>query len=291
MVAVIVLSPNGEKRILKTGQITGVPTGAAVAKAVRKTKPAEEVGRFGVTDGELLVWGWTEGKKGGENKHILPGALVGRAMYSDIVITYAIEKDLTMEAWEGVVATTQREGVVASTQREGVVAATQREGVVATTQREGVVATTQRECAPALSSKKTPVAKKIDVSPLVEESDSESDSESECSEDEEEVDVEEEVEASDIEDEEESEEEEEVSEAEEEEEEEEEEDDGGSCNDEEDGGGKRRSARRRTAVLQEFRRMEMGLRSRVRFPATPGKRAPRWQTASPLTKEEYATAP
>ena len=77
---------------------------------------------------------------------------------------------------------------------------------------------------------------------------------------------------------------------EEEEEEEEEEDADEDCYDDGDdagGGGKRRAPRRRAVAAPEYRRMEMGLRSRVKLPAPPGKRAPRWQTAPELTEEAY----
>jgi len=85
-------------------------------------------------------------------------------------------------------------------------------------------------------------------------------------------------------------EEEEAEEAEEEAEEEEEVDADDDCYDDGDeagGGGKRRAPRRRTATSSEYRRMDMGLRSRVRLPAPLGKRAPRWQTAPELVQEPY----
>jgi hypothetical protein len=88
----------------------------------------------------------------------------------------------------------------------------------------------------------------------------------------------------------EEEEEEEAEEAEEEAEEEEEVDADDDCYDDGDeagGGGKRRAPRRRTATSSEYRRMDMGLRSRVRLPAPLGKRAPRWQTAPELVQEPY----
>jgi len=50
----------------------------------------------------------------------------------------------------------------------------------------------------------------------------------------------------------------------------------------EGGGGKRRVARRRTAAEPEYRRIDMGLRARVKLPAPPGKRAPKWQSAPEL---------
>jgi hypothetical protein len=90
---------------------------------------------------------------------------------------------------------------------------------------------------------------------------------------------------------EEEEEEEEEEEAEEEEvEEEEEEDENDDCYDDGDengGGSKRRSPRRKTAASGDCRRIDMGLRSRVKLPAPPGKRAPKWQTAPELEEEEY----
>jgi hypothetical protein len=53
------------------------------------------------------------------------------------------------------------------------------------------------------------------------------------------------------------------------------------------GGGKRRAPRRRTTAAPEYRRMDMGLRSRVKIPTPIGKRAPRWQTAVELEVEPY----
>jgi hypothetical protein len=53
------------------------------------------------------------------------------------------------------------------------------------------------------------------------------------------------------------------------------------------GGGKRRAPRRRTATTPECRRIDMGLRSRVKIPTPVGKRAPRWQTAPELEEETY----
>jgi hypothetical protein len=78
-------------------------------------------------------------------------------------------------------------------------------------------------------------------------------------------------------------------EASDEEEEEEEADDDDDCYDDGDdgGGGKRRAPRRRTAATPDCRRIDMGLRSRVKLPTPVGKRAPRWQTAAELEEEAY----
>jgi hypothetical protein len=100
-----------------------------------------------------------------------------------------------------------------------------------------------------------------------------------------------EVESNEEEDEAEEEEEEEAEAEEEAGEDEEEEGGDDDCFDDgDDGGGKRRAPRRRTVAAPEYRRLEMGLRSRIRLPAPVGKRAPRWQTAPELTAESYSTA-
>lgn len=72
-----------------------------------------------------------------------------------------------------------------------------------------------------------------------------------------------------------------------EEEEEEEADDECYDSDEGAGGGRRRSQRRRTTSAPEYRRMDMGLRARIKMPIQIGKRAPKWQTASELEAEAY----
>jgi hypothetical protein len=82
-------------------------------------------------------------------------------------------------------------------------------------------------------------------------------------------------------------EEEDVSESEAEEEEEEDAADDDCYDDEDAGGSKRRAPRRRTVTAPEYRRLDMGLKSRVKVPSPPGKRAPRWQTAAELEPEAY----
>jgi hypothetical protein len=72
----------------------------------------------------------------------------------------------------------------------------------------------------------------------------------------------------------------------EDEEDEEEEDADEECYDsDEGGGGKRRAPRRRAMAAPEYRRMDMGLRSKIKLPAQVGRRAPRWQTG-PLLEPE-----
>lgn len=242
MVQVVVLSANGEQRTLRTTALTAgaEATGAAVAKALRKTKAAEKIGVWKTKGTVLQLWGWREGKAGTENKHELPPPHDEVLLFGDAVVVAAGGADFAVEAW----------------------------------------------------------AKFYDEAfggfEDLGNSDSDSDDEGEDVDEEEDEDFEEEEEA---EEEAEEEEDEEEDEAEEEEDgEADEEDDGGMeegeddcCDDDGEGGsGKRRAVRRRTATDQEYRRVEMGLRARVKMPAQLGKRAPKWQTAPELEEEAYS---
>jgi hypothetical protein len=245
MVQVVVLSANGESRTLKTTAIVaGQPvTGALVAKALRKTKPANQVGIYKAGGGvSLTVWGWMEGKAGTENKHELPPPHDGELLFGDAIVVSATG-DFTAEGW----------------------------------------------------------AEFYDKAfGGFEDLGSDSDSGSEDGEyEEEEEEEEEEDEAEDedgsagednAEDAEEAEEAEEDAEEDAEEEEEEEEGADDDCCDEgEDGGGaKRRAPRRRAVAAPEYRRLDMGLRARIKLPVPLGKRAPKWHTAAELEPEEYS---
>jgi hypothetical protein len=240
MVQVVVLSANGESRTLKTIAFSAsAATGAGVAKALRKVKPAELVGFYTTKTGtKLSVWGWRSGKAGTENKHDLPpmgdGADEGLLFGDAVVVSNA--GDYTVEQWE--VFYDEAFGGFESL-------------------------------------------------------DSESEGGDEDGEEEADDDYEEEEEEEEEVDEEKEEEEDEDGDADEEddEEEEEEEMEDDDCYDEGDengGGAKRRAPRRRTIASPECRRIDMGLRSRIRLPAPVGKRAPRWQTAPELEAEAYA---
>jgi len=103
MVQVVVLSANGESRTLKTTAfVAGGATGPAVAKALRKTKPAELIGTYTTkTDTVLSVWGWKSGKAGSENKHELPPLPDGadeKLLFGDAVVV--TDGDYTVEQWE-----------------------------------------------------------------------------------------------------------------------------------------------------------------------------------------------
>jgi chemotaxis protein histidine kinase CheA len=238
MVQIIVLNAKGDVRVAKTTAFTGEPTGATVAKALRKTKPAESIGVYTVQEAMWTIWGWREGKAGTENKHELPPPLDKILLFGDAVIT-SDSGELSTEAWSEFLEQAF----------------------------EG-------------------------FEELGSESEDEADAEEDLEEEEEEEEEadEEDAEAEEEEEAEEAEEaEEDAEDAEDAEEAEEEEDADEDCYEDGDegGSGKRRAPRRRTVTAPECRRMDMGLRARVKIPTPVGKRAPRWQTAAELQPESY----
>jgi hypothetical protein len=241
MVNVVILSANGESRTLKTAAIAaGAPvTGAAAAKAIRKTKPASALGTYKYKGATLTLWGWDEGKAGTENKHELPPPHDEPLFFGDIVVTSSTG-DLTVDEWL----------VFYDAAFGGF------EDLDSEDEENG-------------------------------EEEEEEDEEEEDDEEEEEVDEgdagdEDEGDAGDDSD---ADEDSEVGSDSEAEEEEEGADD--DCYDDEEGGSKRRAPRRRTVTAPEYRRLDMGLKSRVKVPTPPGKRAPRWQTGPELAAEAY----
>ncbi len=240
MVQVVILSANGESRTLKTTAIAaGAPvTGAAAAKAIRKTKPAMSLGTYKCKGATLTLWGWDEGKAGTENKHELPPPHDESLFFGDIVVTSSAG-DLTVDEWsefyDAAFGGFEDLGSEDSEEEE-----------------EG-----------------------DDEEDEADESDGDVGDEDEGDADE--GDDDDEDEEADEEDE----------EAEEEEEEEEEEGADDDCYDDEEGGSKRRAPRKRMTTAPEFRRLDMGLKSRVKVPTPPGKRAPRWQTGPELEEEAY----
>lgn len=241
MVNVVILSANGESRTLKTAAIAaGAPvTGAAAAKALRKTKPASTLGTYKYKGATLTLWGWEEGKAGTENKHELPPPHDEALFFGDIVVT-STAGDLTVETW--------------SEFYDAAFGGFEDLGSEDSETEEGS-----------------------------EEEEEEDDDGDVGDEDEGDAGDDDESEASDVDDDEEGGS--EASEAEEEEEEEDGADD--DCYDDEEGGSKRRAPRKRMTTAPEFRRLDMGLKSRVKVPTPPGKRAPRWQTGAELEAEAY----
>lgn len=244
MVQVVLLSANGESRTLKTGAITGIPTGAGVAKAVRKTRPAEVVGSYTWKGATLQLWGWKDGKAGTENKHELPPPHDEGLFFSDILVAESTGKDFTVEEWK----------LFYNEAFKGFEDLDEKDGDEDSESEADVNGDNYEDAE----------LEEDDVEEEGDDDDSVSDEE------------EGEVEEDDVEE-----------EGDEEEEEEEEEDEDCYEDGDEAGGGKRRTARRRTGPAADYRRMEMGFRTRLKLPTPVGKRAPRWQTAPELTAEAY----
>lgn len=225
MVQVVVLSANGESRTLKTIAFAAA-SGAGIAKALRKTKPAELIGTYATKTGPTLsVWGWRSGKTGTENKHELPPMEAEECLlFGDAVVVSSVG-DYTVEQWE----TFYDEAFGGFEELESEEEADEEE--------EGEEGEEEEE----------------------EEKDEDEDEDGDADEEDEE----------------------------EEEEEEDADDDCYDDGDENGGGAKRRAPRRRTIASPECRRIDMGLRARIRLPAPVGKRAPRWQTAPELEAEAY----
>jgi hypothetical protein len=239
MVNVVVLSATGESRTLKTTAIdaTGA-SGATVAKALRRKAAAERIGTYTWKGRTLVLWGWSEGKAGTENKHELPPPYDELLLFGDAIVV-AEGGDLTVEEWS----------VFYDAAFGGF------EDLDSENEEEEDEEDDDDESGGADNG---------------EDGEAEDEDDAESSDDSEDDDGD----AGD----------------EEEEEEEEEEDEDDDCYDDgEDGGGggKRRAPRRRTVATPDCRRIDMGLRSRIKIPTPVGKRAPRWQTAPELEEEGY----
>jgi len=258
---ILVLSANGESR--QSRITSGELTSAAVTKLCRKTRPAEEIGTYVFGELTLTVWGWKEGKAGTENKHELPPPLDKVLLFGDVVVGAAATEDgavhgFTVAQWDkfykdafkGFHDTAGKGGDADDSDSDSESGRDSDESDTEEAEEDGDA----DELDDAEDEEEEVASEKGSVDG----------SDSEGAEDDEEEDAEEE-------------------EAEEEEDEE--------CYDdgEEGGGGsgKRRAPRRRTATAPEYRRMDMGLRSRVKVPMPLGKRAPRWQTAPELEEETY----
>jgi hypothetical protein len=248
---VVVLSANGETR---QSRLTGSEvTGAAIAKLCRKTKPASEVAVYDTEEVTLTVWGWAEGKAGAENKHELPPPSDELLLFGDAVVTAAATEDGALQGfsvaqWEAFYKEAFK-GFHETGSDSGSESDSDEEDAASEAEEEEEVA--DEEVADEEASE----------GGSAEEGDTESEgSDSEGSEgaasEEDEADEENEDCYEDG-------------------------DEGGG------GGGKRRAPRRRTAAAPEYRRFEMGLRSRVKVPMPVGRRAPRWQTAAELVEEPY----
>ena len=268
MVQIVVLLPSGDHKVMKTAAVpaTGV-TGAHVAKALRKTKEATVVATYAWKshDTTFTIWSFPpSGTKGVPNTHQLPPPHEDAEIVGDMVVT-AAGPSASAETWidyyTEVVEGGGDDASDSGSDSDGDSESVPEEAEEVEVEVEEVEEEAEEE----------------DAEDYEDDEDADDDGE-EGKEDGEEGEDEEEAE----------EEEEEGEEAEEAEEEEEEEDDG--CYDDGDeagGGSKRRAPRRRTVQAPEYRRLDMGLKSKLAMPAPIGKRAPRWQTAPELEPEEY----
>jgi hypothetical protein len=250
MVNILIVSPKGDLRINKAAALTA----EGLAKALRKAKPPMVIGTWVVDDGatELTLWGWRESYAASVKSavFVFPAPHKKLTLFGDALITGVRDGkpvDMTEDVWIAACAEIEEmeDEVPAITAGAGPAAA-------AATDAESEAGNDESECEDDEFDE--------DIDGDVEEGPEAEDEE----EDAEEVDEEDE--------------------GEEEEEEEEEADD--DCYDSDDGGGsKRRAPRRRAMAAPEYRRMDMGLRSRIKMPAPAGKRAPKWQTAPELEPE------
>ena len=235
-VGVVILPQNGDDARTQRSAAAAA-NGDAIAKILRKKKPAELVGVWKQkSGGELQLWGWREGKAGQENKHELPPPHDEVLLFGDVVVVSAVGgslRDFTAELW----------------------AAFYDEAFGGFEEIGEKDSDTDDD--------DDDVGGDVDDDEDDEDEDEDEDEGEGEGEDEEDGDAEEE---------------------------EEEAEEDGDCYDEgeEGGGGKRRAVRRRTAADAEYRRIDMGLRARLKMPTPPGKRAPRWQTAPELEAEDYA---
>lgn len=247
MVNLLIVSPKGDIRVNKAATLTA----EGLAKALRKPTPPTVIGTWIVDDGavELTLWGWRTAYSASikAGVFVFPAPHKKLTLYGDALLTATKGG----KPWDlSVDAWIAHSAEIEEAEDDG-----------------GAVAATPAGAAT------------VDA-----DSDAEGDEEDDEFDEEDDVDdAGEEV----AEDEEELEEEEDEPDAEEEEEEAEEEEGDDDCYDSDDGGGggKRRAPRRRAMAAPEFRRMEMGLRARIKMPAPAGKRAPKWQTAPELEPE------
>lgn len=247
MVNLLIVNAKGDIRVNKAATLTA----EGLAKALRKPTPPAVICTWIVDDGavELTLWSWRTAYSTAVKSGMFVFPHKKLTLFGDALLTATRDGkpwDLTVDAW-----------ITYSAEIEEM-----------------------EDDAPAAAGAGAGAAA-IDGEA---EEDEEADEEEDEFDEEDDVDdageeVADEEEAEDDEDAEED-----IEEDEEEAEEEEEDDD---CYDSDDGGGggKRRAPRRRAMAAPEYRRMEMGLRARIKMPTPAGKRAPKWQTAPELEPE------
>jgi hypothetical protein len=253
MVNILIVSAKGDIRTNKAATFTA----EGLAKALRKAKAPSQIGSWIVEDGavELTLWGWRESYAATVKSatFVFPAPHTKLTLFGDAIITATRDgkaADMTEDMW-----------IAACAEIE---------------EMEGPVAAGASAASAAAGDDASEAGSDSDVDADDDEFDDGGDD----------IDGDEEV-ADDEEEEEEDADEEDAEDDGEDGDEEEEEDGEDDCYDSDDGGGggKRRAPRRRAMAAPEFRRMDMGLRARIKMPAPAGKRAPKWQTAPELEPE------
>lgn len=215
---------------------------AGIAKATRKVKPPAVLGTYTWGTQTLTLWGWTEGRAGTENKHELPPPHDKGMFFSDVIVASSAG-DLTVAAWKEFYDAAFK-GFEDIDEED-----TDSEG------NEGADADINGDA-------------EGEEDDFDDEGDDDEEAEGEGEGDDEGDGDGEGDDGS-------------AAGSDDEENEEEEGDD--ECYDSDEGaGGKRRAPRRRAMAAPEYRRMDMGLRSKIKLPAQIGRRAPRWQTGPQL---------
>lgn len=230
----------------KSSKIADI-SAVGIAKATRKIKHPAVLGTYTWNEQTLTLWGWTEGRTGTENKHEFPAPHDKGLFFSDVIVASSAG-DLTVAAWKEFY-----DSACKGFEDLGEEDTDIEENV------GGVDADINGDA---------------DADADIDEEDFEEEEEEEEADGGAEDEGDGDGEGDD------------GSAAGSEDAEEEEEDIDEECYDsDEGGGGKRRAPRRRAMAAPEYRRMDMGLRSKIKLPAQIGRRAPRWQTGPQLEPE------
>ena len=245
MVQTVVLVANGE---IKVGRVADA-TAAGLAKALRKTRQPTVVGTYTWEEQVLTLWGWAEGRAGTENKHELPPPHDKSLWFGDIIVTAAAagsSSDISVAEWKEFY-----EAAFKGFEDLGSEDSEDEEGEGEEEEEDAELEEVADADADGDDDESAAGSDSASEAEAEEEGEGDGDGEAEGEEDD-------------------------VEEA-----------DDDECYDSDGGGGsgKRRAPRRRAMAAPEYRRMDMGLRSKIKLPLQVGRRAPRWQTAAQLEPE------
>ena len=247
MVQTVVLVANGE---IKVGRVADA-TAAGIAKALRKTRQPTVVGTYTWEEQVLTLWGWAEGRAGTENKHELPPPHDKSLWFGDIIVTAAAagsSSDISVAEWKEFY-----EAAFKGFEDLGSEDSEDEEGEGEEEEEDAEIEEVADADADGDDDESAAGSDSASEAEAEEEGEGDGDGDGEAEGEEDDV----------------------------------EEADDDECYDSDGGGGsgKRRAPRRRAMAAPEYRRMDMGLRSKIKLPLQVGRRAPRWQTAAQLEPE------